>query len=137
MAIEDAVRAIVDVEMEKRLRPLREAMQQVANAAVAFASAAGGQSVRRGRPPSISRSAAPKTAGRRGRRSTQGKRACAIIGCGRDARSKGYCSAHYQKRRNLQKKRHPAAAAWKDNAPPNSVADVKLPRGRAATKRAA
>ena len=137
MAIEDEVRAIVDAEMEKRLRPLRDAMQQVANAASAFADSAGEQSGRRGRPTSASSRVAPKTAGRRGRQSIQGNRACAIIGCNRDARSKGYCAAHYQKRRNLQKKRHPAAAAWKDNAPPNSVEEVKLPRGRAATKKAA
>lgn len=136
MAIEDEVRAIVDVEMERRLRPLREAMQQVASAASAFAGAVGQSDLRLGRASASRRAGAP-SAGRRGRPSTAGRRACAIIGCNRDARSKGYCSAHYQKRRNLQKKKHPAAASWKDNAPPSSVDDVKLPRGRAASKKAA
>ena len=137
MAIEDEVRAIVDAEMERRLRPLRAAMQQVANAATAFASEVGGQERRRGGTTNVARRAAPNPAGARGRRSIQGRRPCAVIGCNRDARSKGYCSAHYQKRRNLLKKKHPAAAAWKDNAPPNSVEDVKLPRGRAAQRKAA
>ena len=136
MAIEDEVRAIVDAEMERRLAPLREAMQQVANAASAFAGAVGGQDGGR-RPPTVSRRGATMPTAGRGRRSIQGRRACAVIGCNRDARSKGYCSAHYQKRRNLLKKKHPAATAWKDNAPPNSVEDVKLPRGRAASRKAA
>ena len=137
MPIEDEVRAIVTAEMQRQLGPLRQAMQQVAIAADAFASAVGGQGGRRGAQTSSGRVASPKAVGRRERRSIQGSRGCAVIGCKRSARSKGYCSAHYQKRRNLLKKRHPAAASWKDNAPPNSVEDVKLPRGRAASRKAA
>ncbi|MBN1208550.1 MAG: cell wall protein [Myxococcaceae bacterium] len=59
--------------------------------------------------------------------------ACAVIGCKRPRRSKGYCSAHYQKLRLLIRTgRRPAD--WKDDAPPHSARDVKLPRGRAAAK---
>ncbi len=62
----------------------------------------------------------------------QGRR-CAVIGCKRPARSKGYCSAHYQKLRLLVKTdRRPKA--WKDDAEPQSVPEVVLPRGRAASK---
>ncbi|HEX8436335.1 hypothetical protein [Archangium sp.] len=74
----------------------------------------------RGRPAA---SAAAESEGRR----------CAVIGCKRPARSKGYCSAHYQKLRLLVKTdRRPKA--WKDDAEPQSVAEVVLPRGRAASK---
>jgi len=59
--------------------------------------------------------------------------ACAIVGCKRPSRSKGYCSAHYQKRRNLvATDRLPAS--WVEFATPQSVPDVALPRGRAASR---
>jgi hypothetical protein len=59
--------------------------------------------------------------------------ACAIAGCKRPSRSKGYCSAHYQKLRLLiRTNRRPAD--WVDNAAPQSAKDVKLPRGRAAAQ---
>lgn len=59
---------------------------------------------------------------------------CAIIGCDREERSKGYCSAHYQKRRMLARtKRLPSA--WVENAKPQSVQNVVLPRGRPAPLR--
>ncbi|ATB44234.1 Vegetative protein [Cystobacter fuscus] len=96
-----------------------------------------------GRPPRAS-SAAPSASSsassggkRRGRKpaaSTEGgARDCAIIGCGKPSRTKGYCAAHYQKLRMLEKtNRRPGE--WKDYAEPNSVEDIKLPRGRAAAK---
>jgi hypothetical protein len=60
-------------------------------------------------------------------------RLCAIIDCGKPARSKGYCSAHYQKFRNLAKsKRLPSD--WVEYANPSTVTDFKLPRGRAGAK---
>lgn len=75
--------------------------------------------------PGLSKQAPHATAG--------GKRGCAIIGCTRPNRTKGYCGAHYQKLRMLvQTGRRPAA--WKDNANPGTVADVMLPRGRAGSK---
>jgi|GEM_PF-1473999 len=82
----------------------------------------------RGRP-SIGKVATARTVGTR----DEGARACAVIGCDRPSRSKGYCSAHYQKLRLLMRtNRRPAE--WKDDAPPQSVEDVTLPRGRAASK---
>lgn len=67
------------------------------------------------------------------RSSADGSRACAVIGCRRPSRSKGYCSAHYQKLRLLMRTgRRPSA--WVDDARAQSVQDVKLPRGRAASK---
>ncbi|WP_240357177.1 MULTISPECIES: vegetative protein [Myxococcus] len=69
----------------------------------------------------------------RGAKTADGSRSCAIIGCKRPSRSKGYCSAHYQKLRLLMRTdRRPTA--WVDDARPQSVQDVKLPRGRAASK---
>lgn len=89
---------------------------------------------RPGRPPG--RPAGRKasaTAGRRGPRGANTARACAIIGCPRPARTKGYCAAHYQKLRNL-KNTNRLPSSWADFAPEHSVPDVVLPRGRAASK---
>ncbi|NRD52406.1 vegetative protein [Corallococcus exiguus] len=59
--------------------------------------------------------------------------ACAVIGCKRQSRSKGYCSAHYQKLRLLIRTgRRPDA--WVDGAKPQSVPDLTLPRGRAGSQ---
>ncbi|MFY0572518.1 hypothetical protein ACN28E_53050 [Archangium lansingense] len=86
--------------------------------AVPAARGALAEPARRGRPPAA--------------RTEEGKR-CAVIGCKRPARSKGYCSAHYQKLRLLVKSnRRPDK--WVDDAGPQSVPDVVLPRGRAASK---
>ena len=90
-----------------------------------------------GRPRGSGKNVVAAAAGKRGRkpaaRAAEGARACAIIDCGNPARTKGYCAAHYQKLRMLVKTdRKPAA--WTEYAPPNSVADLVLPRGRAASK---
>lgn len=58
-------------------------------------------------------------------------RGCAVIECGNPARSKGYCSAHYQKYNNLKKTGRAAEFGWTDDAPPQSVTNPTLPRGRA------
>ncbi|MFP2900985.1 vegetative protein, partial [Corallococcus sp. 4LFB] len=59
--------------------------------------------------------------------------ACAVIGCKRQSRTKGYCAAHYQKLRLLiRTDRRPDA--WVDGARPQSVPDVTLPRGRAGSQ---
>jgi hypothetical protein len=61
------------------------------------------------------------------------ERRCAVMGCKRPSRSKGYCSAHYQKLRLLiRTNRRPTD--WVDDAKAQSVRDVKLPRGRAAAR---
>jgi hypothetical protein len=77
---------------------------------------------------------AAKGRGAKGRR-TRGNndRGCAIIGCKRPARSKGYCAAHYQKYRMLTRtKRLPSD--WVEHAGPGTVRDMVLPRGRAGAK---
>ena len=60
-------------------------------------------------------------------------RPCALIGCERDARSKGYCAAHYQKLRMLARTGR-LPLGWSEYAPPHSVKDIVLPRGRAGAK---
>ncbi len=88
----------------------------------------------RGRPPARAKVPAPAVEAKAPRaRETEEGRACAVKNCSRPARSKGYCSAHYQKLRLLIKTdRRPAD--WVDDAKPRSVNDVKLPRGRAAAQ---
>lgn len=62
-----------------------------------------------------------------------GQPGCAIIGCKNPHRTKGYCAAHYQKLRMLVKtNRRPAD--WTDYAKAGTVKDLKMPRGRAASK---
>ena len=70
-------------------------------------------------------------AAKRGRRGVE--RACAILGCKRPARSKGYCAAHYQKYRMLTRTRR-LPDDWKEHAEPGTVRDMVLPRGRAGAK---
>jgi histone H1/5 len=75
----------------------------------------------------------PRAARGGGAAASAAGRPCAVIGCRRPARSKGYCSAHYQKLRLLVKSgRRPAS--WVDDAAPRSVPEIVLPRGRAAVK---
>ncbi|MCP3104103.1 vegetative protein [Myxococcus sp. K15C18031901] len=82
---------------------------------------------------SVARAASVKAPVVRARGGAEGLRTCAVIGCKRPSRSKGYCSAHYQKLRLLMRTgRRPTA--WVDDAKSQSVQDVKLPRGRAASK---
>jgi hypothetical protein len=61
--------------------------------------------------------------------SEEADRACAVIGCRRPFRSRGYCSAHYQRRR-LMESTGRLPASWVEDAAPHSVPDVLLPRGR-------
>ncbi|PTL79507.1 hypothetical protein [Vitiosangium sp. GDMCC 1.1324] len=136
----------------KRLAPLATRMQSLQlslpglsvpvvgrGRSAAPAPAARGQSAApapaaRGRQAAVA--VVPVPRGRPGRPPAalaEGERRCAVIGCTRPARSKGYCSAHYQKLRLLVKTgRRPAA--WVDDAKPQSVAEIVLPRGRAASK---
>ena len=79
----------------------------------------------------------PAKAGKRGTRARAedgaNDRPCAIAGCKRSSRAKGYCSAHYQKLRMLARTNR-LPADWKEFAAPQSVKDLKLPRGRAGSK---
>jgi len=61
------------------------------------------------------------------------ERLCAVIDCDRPARSKGYCAAHYQKYRML-KQTDRLPKDWVEDAQPQSVKNIILPRGRAGAK---
>jgi hypothetical protein len=163
MSVDKAFRDMIRNEIDAQLKPLRDvvsrleagtadldALRNVAERLAPLAevvgplfganAGAGKVAGRRGpgRPPSRATvTAAPAAGGkRRGRKPAaggEGARDCAIIDCGKPSRTKGYCAAHYQKLRMLEKtNRRPTQ--WKDYADPNSVEDIKLPRGRAASK---
>ncbi len=129
---------MIQQEVESQMRPLQTALSQIQNLVSVtdrlspLASLLSGVAPRRGpgRPPGSGNLALKGKAGRSGPASAQ---ACAIIGCKRPSRTKGFCAAHYQKLRTLTRtNRRPSA--WVDFAPPSSVADIVLPRGRAAHK---
>jgi hypothetical protein len=130
----DTLRSVAE-----RLAPLAEAVGPLFGASGGSRAAAPAAKRGVGRP-ARSAAAAPapvSSAGgkKRGRKPANagGARDCAIIGCGKPSRTKGYCAAHYQKLRMLEKtNRRPTG--WVDYAEPNSVDDIKLPRGRAAAK---
>ncbi|AKI98581.1 hypothetical protein ATI61_12222 [Archangium gephyra] len=164
MSVDKAFREMVRNEIESQLKPLRDLVsrleagtadldrlrtvaEQLAPLAGAvgplFGVSGGGRGgaatpARRGpgRPARAASVPAAATGGKkRGRKpsSEGGARECAINGCGKPSRTKGYCAAHYQKLRMLEKtNRRPNN--WVDYAEPNSVEDIKLPRGRAAAK---
>jgi hypothetical protein len=123
MSLDQALRTMIRDEIASQLRPMQELvtlLEPLRKLAAGFTPYAAGLS--------------PRPRGRVGRPpSSEPARPCAIVGCTRPSRSKGYCAAHYQKLRNLIRTgRRPAQ--WKDNASPASVDDVVLPRGRAAAK---
>ncbi len=140
MSVDKMLRDMVADEVARALAPVHAALAELqANSlVVARLAAALGQPIKRGpgRPPKSTFGAAPavKTGAKRGRKpSTDGKRDCAVEGCGRPARSKGYCAAHYQKFRMLDRTGR-LPSDWKADAAPNSVTNIKLPRGRAGAK---
>ncbi len=136
MSVDKYIRDLVKDEVHAAIAPLVNAIErlQQSDQVVARLSAAlGAGGGRRGRPAKLL--ALP--AGRRGRRTRGARgsndRGCALIGCKRPARSKGYCAAHYQKFRMLART-HRLPSDWAEHAAPNSVKDVVLPRGRAGAK---
>ncbi len=152
MSVDQAFRRMIRREIEAQLRPLQHVVARLQEGAsdlgglralaerlspLAGLFSSGTSSAiepvvhrRRGRPPGSTRA----KRSRRGRRpGTANDRGCAIKGCKNASRTKGYCAAHYQKLRMLiRTNRRPTA--WTDYAPANSVADIVLPRGRAAAK---
>jgi hypothetical protein len=130
-SFENAIRNLINEEMN---RVLGNRLAVLDRLSAALGNGAGLNAVRRGpgRPPKALFSGAAK--GKRARaESGANDRPCALIGCKNNARSKGYCAAHYQKFRNLAKTDR-LPSDWKEYAPANSVADIVLPRGRAAAK---
>ncbi len=129
------LRDVVRDEVERAMGPLAAAIEQLqeqGDLAARLASALG-QPLKRGpgRPPKLL--GRKGRAGKRPGRPAGEKRGCAIAGCRKPSRSKGYCSAHYQKLRMLAKTNR-LPSDWKDHASPGSVKDVVLPRGRAGAK---
>jgi hypothetical protein len=134
MSVDKAFRKMVSAEVEQQLKAFQAMLERDVGALRSLAQQLGLlEAVRRGpgRPPGSGR----KAGVRRGRKTKlPAGGACAIVGCRRPSRTKGYCSAHYQKLRMLSRSnRRPAD--WKDYAPPQSVAELVLPRGRAAHKK--
>ncbi|MFL5322487.1 MAG: cell wall protein [Myxococcaceae bacterium] len=156
MSLEQEFREVVRREVAAELAPVRDLLEQLQNSsqqlsmltqlAERLAPLLGvnasftTQPRRRGRPPgsgarTLARAARPASSGTGARRGPKpvNNRPCAIIGCHRPSRTKGYCAAHYQKLRNLAKTNR-LPSDWKDFADPHSVKDLVLPRGRAASK---
>ncbi len=135
MAFEQQIRDLIREELEAALGPLARDVAELQRngdlTAQLRAALGGGAAARRPKAPKAGAKRKPgRPAAAASSRSTH---ACAVIGCKRPSRSKGYCAAHYQKRRNLQKtKRLPSD--WIEDAKAHSVTDIVLPRGRAAAK---
>lgn len=139
MSVDKMLREMVADEVARALVPVQNALAglQQNSALVARLAEVLGQPIRRGpgRPRKVTFAVVSKPGpkGRRGPKLSAGQRACAIIGCGRPARSKGYCAAHYQKFRMLDKSGR-LPSGWKADAAPGSVENIALPRGRAGAK---
>lgn len=139
MSVDKVVRDIVREEVERIVAPLVAALEDLRSQGelVSRLAAALGQPVKRkaGRPAKLSLGA-PAKAGRKASARGEGgdnARPCALQDCKRPARSKGYCAAHYQKYRMLEKTGR-LPSDWKPFAEPNSVENLVLPRGRAGAK---
>ncbi|MCC6336881.1 MAG: cell wall protein [Myxococcales bacterium] len=136
MSVDKVLRDMVRDEVQRAMGPMAAAISelQAQGAIIArLAGAFGGGAFKRGpgRPPKLL-TAGRRGPGRPGRKAGEA-RPCALKGCRRSARSKGYCSAHYQKFRMLAKTDR-LPADWVENAAPGSVKNLVLPRGRAGAK---
>ncbi|MBE2248953.1 MAG: cell wall protein [Myxococcus sp.] len=132
-SVDQLLRTMVQAEVERAIAPLAEALQQQGEVLGRFAAAFGAPLKRGpGRPRkfAVSASKAPR-AGKSA--ASAGKTGCAIIGCKKASRAKGYCAAHYQKYRMLAKTDR-LPADWVEEAAPQTVKNLVLPRGRAGAK---
>lgn len=138
MSVDKVLREMVADEVARALGPVHAALAELQGngAVIARIAAALGQPIKRGpgRPPK-NPFAIVKVAGgaKPGRRASTDTRECAVIGCGRPARSRGYCAAHYQKFRMLDRTGR-LPSDWVADASPASVKNIALPRGRAGAK---
>jgi hypothetical protein len=140
MSVDKMLRDMVADEVASALRPVHAALAELQgnSAIIARLAAALGQPIKRGpgRPPKnlFAPVKVARGGAKRGRKASSGdKRECAVIGCGRPARSKGYCAAHYQKFRMLDRTGR-LPSDWVADASPSSVKNIALPRGRAGAK---
>lgn len=150
MSIESMLRDMVREEVQRAVAPLSvslASMESQAGLVSKLSALFGAAPARRGpgRPPKAATHAlvaAPVKRGpgrprkaivaAKGGQAGTG-RGCALEDCKRPARSKGYCAAHYQKFHMLQKTGR-LPSDWTENAEPNSVKNIVLPRGRAGAK---
>lgn len=139
MSVDKMLRDMVADEVARALGPVHAALAELQgnSAVIARLAAALGQPIKRGpgRPPKNVFAAVKVSRGgaKRGRKPSGDKRECAVIDCGRPARSKGYCAAHYQKFRMLDRTGR-LPSDWVADASPSSVKNLALPRGRAGAK---
>ena len=140
MSFDSMLRQMVREEVTRALAPLQALVLNLkaqTAATAKLAASLGGVKRGPGRPPLLGPGGKRGpgrpvgSTGRRGRPAAA-ERLCAVIGCTNPARSKGYCANHYQKLRNLQKTDR-LPPDWKENAAPQTVKNVELPRGRAAS----
>ncbi len=140
MSLEKALRELIHTEVRAMVAPLAASIAtlQAQNAVLAKLAAALGQPLKRG-PGRPKKLVLPARGPGRPKGSTSATRVenadrhCAVIGCRRPARSKGFCAAHYQKYRMLSRSDR-LPPGWVDDAAPHSVHNVVLPRGRAGAK---
>jgi hypothetical protein len=135
MSFDKLIRDAVRDELARAIEPLATAVAQLQSQSQIVSRLAGafGPPLKRpvGRPAKAFKTQTRKSSVVK---SSTGEGAeCAIMECGRAARSKGYCAAHYQKFRMLEKTDR-LPADWKEYAPPGSVKNLALPRGRAGAK---
>jgi hypothetical protein len=134
VSVDRAIKELIAEEVDRAIAPLVAAIDDLrsgGNVAAQVAALLTGKRRGPGRPPKAARLGAKP--GRKPGRAAGPKKGCAIKGCKSAMRSKGYCSAHYQKYRMLERtKRLPAD--WKEYAAEGTVKDLKLPRGRAGAR---
>ncbi|MDP3236200.1 MAG: cell wall protein [Myxococcales bacterium] len=135
-SVDQLLRNMVQAEVERAIGPLAAALQQQGEVLGRFAAAFGAP-IKRGpgrpRKQAFGAVAAPKATRAIKVSASSGKVLCAVIGCKRPARAKGYCAAHYQKYRMLSKTGR-LPSDWVEDASPQSVKNLVLPRGRAGAK---
>ena len=128
MSVDRVLREMVADEVARALGPVHAALAELQGngAIIARLAQALGQPIKRGpgRPPKNAFAVPVRrlSAGgaRRGRKPSGETRDCAVIDCGRPARSKGFCAAHYQKFRMLDRTGR-LPSDWVADASPNSV----------------
>ena len=137
MSFEKLIRNMIHDELAVVIAPIKKAvsrLQEQGNLQAQLQSLLGGGAKRGpGRPRKVPLAFARAGDKKKRARGAAASRACAIIGCKRATRSKGYCAAHYQKFRMLDRTQR-LPADWVANAEPGSVKDLMLPRGRAGAK---
>lgn len=135
MSVDKALRKMVADEVARALGPVHATLAELQGngSLIARIASALGQPVHRGPGrPAKKVVASPKASGAGRGPKPRETRDCAVIDCGKPARSKGYCSAHYQKFRMLDRTDR-LPRDWVADASPNSVKNLILPRGRAAS----